>query len=162
VDITPFAGLLNDGAEHTVQARIAGGDAGFVSGHVLLYLDPGSAVVPGAVTRNTLAEQTAAPVVTNTLVQTSDDPPGRDTVYRLTGQVDTRSTRAFRIDGYVDTSRGRITSTVIQRNHFVNTQTYDVTSMTPGSFGDYDADFLQKVRLSSTVDLTARRMLGAV
>jgi hypothetical protein len=162
VDITPFAGVLNDGAEHTLETRIAGGDAGFVSGHVLLYLDKGSAVVPGAVTRNTLAGQPAAPVVTNTLTQTIDDPSGPYPIYHLTGQVDTRSIRAFRIDGYVDTSRGRITSTIIQTSRFVNTLTYDVTGTPPDPFDDYDADFLQKVRLSSTVDLTARRMLGAI
>jgi hypothetical protein len=159
VDLTPFAGLLNDGTEHTVQARMAGGAYGFVSGNLTLYLDKGRAVVPGAVTRNTLAAQPAAPAVTNGLVQTIDSSDG-PTFYHVTGQVSTRSTRAFRIEGYVDTSRGRITSTVIQSNRFANTLTYDVRSMMPDPFGDYDADFLQKVRLSSTVDRTSRRMLG--
>jgi hypothetical protein len=159
VDITPFAGVLNDGAEHSVEARTAGADSGFVSGHLVLYLDKGRAVVSGAVTRNTLAAQEAAPVVTNTLSQTTGT-IGPYPNYHLTGQVATRSTRAFRIDGYVDTSRGRIVSTVIQTSRFVNTLTYDVTSMTPNPFDDYDADFLQKVRMSSTVDRTARRTLG--
>jgi len=158
VDLTPFAGLLNNGAEHTVQATIVDADNGFVSGHLLLYVDKARAIVPGAVTRNTLAEST--PTVTDTLVQTSDM-VGSFLNHHLTGQVVTRSVRSFRIDGYVDTSRGRIASTVIQRNYFLNTNIYDVTSFDEvAPFEDYDADFGQKVRLTSSVDRTSRRTLG--
>jgi hypothetical protein len=158
VDLTPFAGLLNNGAEHTVEARIADADNGFVSGHLLLYLDKARAIVPGAVTRNTLVA--ASPTVTDTLTQTTNM-VGTYVNHHLTGNVVTRSVRDFRIEGYVDTSRGRITSTVQQRNYFLNTNIYDVTSFEDvGPFEDYDADFGQKVRLTSSVDRTSRRLLG--
>ena len=159
VDLTPFAGVLNNGAEHTVEARIVDAANGFVSGHLLLYLDRARTILPGAVTRNTLAEST--PTVTNTFNETTDM-VGPFVNHHLTGQVVTRSVRSFRIDGYVDTSRGRVTSTVLQRNYFLNTNTYDVTSFEDvAPFTDYDADFGQKVRLTSSVDRTSRRLLGA-
>jgi hypothetical protein len=65
--------------------------------------------------------------------------------------------RPFTIEGYVDSSRGRIRSTVIQRNYFLSTNTYDVMSFDEVSpFDDFDADFSQKVRLTSSVDRTTR------
>jgi hypothetical protein len=48
VDLTPFAGVLNNGAEHTVEARIVDAANGFVSGHLLLYLDRARTILPGA------------------------------------------------------------------------------------------------------------------
>ncbi|KGQ20574.1 Peptide-N(4)-(N-acetyl-beta-glucosaminyl)asparagine amidase [Lysobacter dokdonensis DS-58] len=159
VDLTPFAGLLNNGVEHVIEARIVGAGSGILGGNLLLYLDRGRAIVPGAVTRNTLVEST--PTVTDTLSQTTDM-VGSNVNHHLTGQVVTRSVRSFRIDGYVDTSRGRITSSVIQRNYFLDTNIYDVTSFEDiGPFDDYDADFGQKVRLTSSVDSTSRRLLGS-
>jgi Peptide N-acetyl-beta-D-glucosaminyl asparaginase amidase A len=157
IDLTPFAARLNDGAEHEVEVRVVGAENAFVSGHLMLYLDKGRTVVAGAVTRNTLVEST--PTVTDTLTETTGD---EGTSFRVTGQVVTRSVRPFTIEGYVDTSRGRIRSTVIQRNYFLNTVTYDVFTVgePPAPFNDYDSDFSQKVRLTSAVDRTSRSVLG--
>ena len=158
VDLTPFAGLLNNGAEHTVQARLLGVDSGLVSGHLVLYLDKARAIVPGAVTSNTLAEST--PTVTDTLVETTETNEGIVTRH-LVGDVITRSVRSFRIAGYVDTSRGRIVSTVQQRNYFVNRNIYDVLATgVVALWEDFDIDHDQKVRLTSSVDVTSRRVLG--
>ena len=159
VDLTPFAGLLNNGAEHEILARIVGG-SGNLSGSLLLDLDEGRSVVPGALTRNTLAAQTAAPVETAALNETTLSFDGMEARH-LTGTVTTRSTREYRIEGYVDTSRGRIRSFVYSNNRFLDTSTFDVTS-TPQTplFDFYFADYSQKVRLSSTVDRVSRRTLG--
>jgi hypothetical protein len=159
VDLTPFAGLLNNGAEHEITARIVGGGA-YVSGTLLFDLDEGRAIVPGAVTRNTLAAQPAAPEETVALNEESVI-VGELDARHLTGSVTTRSNREYRIEGYVDTSRGRISSFVYSNNRFLNTITYDVTSSpTTPLFDFYFADFGQKVRLSSTVDRVSRRTLG--
>lgn len=158
VDLTPFAGLLNNGAQHTVEARLPGVENGLVSGHLVLYVDRNRAIVPGAVTSNTLAEST--PTVTDTLVETTSSNEGTVTRH-LTGDLVTRSVRSFRISGYVDTSRGRIVSTVQQRNYFVNRNIFDVTaSGVVALWEDFDADHGQKVRLTSSVDVTSRRVLG--
>jgi hypothetical protein len=160
VDLTPFAGLLNNGVAHEITVRLVNG-SGYVSGTLLLDLDEGRAVVPGAVTRNTLASQVAAPVETVALNEQSVI-VGELDARHLTGTVTTRSNREYRIEGYVDTSRGRVQSFVYSNNRFLDTVTFDVTSspQTP-LFDFYFADYGQKVRLSSTVDRVSREPWAA-
>ena len=158
VDLTPYAGVLNNGAEHEVALHLRDADSAFVSGQLLLYTDPSRAIVPGAVTRNTLVESN--PTVTRAFTET-DNMVGPFLNHHLVGSVTTRSVRPFTIEGYVDSSRGRIRSTVIQRNYFLSTNTYDVMSFDEVSpFDDFDADFGQQVRLTSSVDRTTRSVLG--
>jgi hypothetical protein len=162
IDLTPFAGRLNNGAVHNITLRVAGVDDEqvFVGGQLILYTDHARAIVPGAVTGNTLGP--ASPAETNTLAQTNFTCTWDSTrlCHRLTGTVTTRARRDFRIDGYVDTSRGRIRSAVIQSNRFTNAVTWDVTG--PDTFFDeYDGSFQQGVRLASNVDRTSYRTLGS-
>jgi len=160
VDLTPFAGVLNDGATHTVQVRMVNeGSDVFVGGQLILYTDHGRAIVPGAVTGNTLVPVNWTE--DNTLAQTNFTPPGQSLQHHLTGSVTSRARRDFRIDGYVDTSRGRIRSTVIQSNRFTNVATWDVTGPDDTTEDGYFGSFLQSVRLSSNVDRTSRRTLGS-
>lgn len=158
VDLTPFAGRLNNGATHTIQLHVLNDSEVFVGGQLILYTDHGRAIVPGAVTANTLGP--ASPAETNTLVQTDFTPPFMGLTHHLTGTVTTRARRDFHIDGYVDTSRGRIRSTVIQSNRFTDAVTWDVTAPEDRS-DQYFGSFLQKVRLASNVDRTSRRTLGS-
>ncbi|UHQ18581.1 hypothetical protein LVB87_10240 [Lysobacter sp. KIS68-7] len=162
VDLTPFAGRLNNGAVHNVTVRIAGetSSQAFVGGQLILYTDHGRAVVPGAVTANSLAA--ASPTETNSLSQTNQGCAWAMSVlcHHLTGTVTTRARRDFRIDGYVDTSSGRIRSSVIQSNRFTNAVTWDVTGPDVQSDGTFTS-FLQRVRLSSNVDRTSYRTLGS-
>ena len=160
VDLTPFAGRLNNGASHTITMRVLNeeGNEVFVGGQLIVYTDHGRAIVPGAVTANTLAA--ANPVVTDGLSQTDTNTPDRGVISHLAGTVTTRARRDFRIDGYVDTSRGRIRSTVIQSNRFTNAVTWDITAPDDRS-DNYFGSFRQKVRLASNVDRTSRRTLGS-
>jgi hypothetical protein len=159
VDLTPFAGLLNNGVEHTVTLHLAGqaDNDVFVSGQLILYTDKGRSVVPGAVTGNTLAA--ANPTVDNGLVQTDFIFDNGAPYHYLSGTVTTRSRRDFHIDGYVDTSRGRVRSTVIQSTRFTNAVTWDITGADNVN-SDYFGSFSQNIRLSSNVDRTSRRTLG--
>lgn len=153
VDLTPFAARLNDGAPHTVSLVGVGGSfipPGFspaIEGKLLLYLDRGRAVVPGAVTRNTLAPLPATPSVSNTLARTGDI---------VQGTVTTRLQREFVIQGYVDTSRGRIYSTVAQTSRFANRQDLRVDGLTYPAWHGYR----QNIALQSTVGRVSRRVLG--
>jgi hypothetical protein len=154
VDLTPFAALLNDGNPHDILARVtnsANGGAA-ITGQLLLYLDKGREVVTGALTRNTLASQPSVPAISHTLTESGDT---------VQGDITTYLRREYNIDGYVDTSQGRVRSTVYQVSRFSNTQSLRVTG--PDEFPTnvpYEQDYAQKVRLSSTVDRVARRIRG--
>ncbi|HZH43119.1 MAG TPA: peptide-N4-asparagine amidase [Lysobacter sp.] len=159
VDLTPFAALLSDGAPHTVEAVVVAGEpagTAYVTGQLLLYLDRGRVQVTGAVTRNTLAAQPAAPNVRNELRRVEETVDGR---------IITTARRDYVIEGYVDTSRGRIHSRVWQSSRFANTQTFRVSGHDPATLwwdDPYKHDYLQTVRLSSTLDRGSRRTLRGV
>ncbi|MFF8289255.1 peptide-N4-asparagine amidase [Streptomyces sp. NPDC016309] len=99
-DLTPFAALLNDGRPHRVEVSVAGlpaGQAGWSTpANVLVWQDEGRAVVTGALTRH----QESAPV--NSPVYR----PG--TEHRL----DTAAAHRLTVAGYLDTSHGRVATTV--------------------------------------------------
>lgn len=114
VNLTPFAGLLSDGNPHTVSVSVFNDDSYFsMTASLLLYLDHGSTQVSGAVTQNTLTSP--SPVVTENLQGTST----------VTGTIGVTSNRQFTIAGYVNTSRGKVSTSVSQQQNFSGTQTID-------------------------------------
>jgi hypothetical protein len=154
VDLTPFAARLNDGAPHMIVARDAAGGNTVVTGQLLLYLDQGRSVVTGALTRNTLATLSAAPAISHTLAQSGDT---------VEGDITTFLRREYRIEGYVDTSHGRIQTNLQQVSRFANTQHLKVVGPNPFTLPrnvPYAQDYLQTVRLSNTVDRVSRRLRG--
>ncbi|MEU5311259.1 peptide-N4-asparagine amidase [Streptomyces sp. NPDC021562] len=100
-DLTPFAGLLNDGRPHRVGVSVAGvpeGRAGWSTPvNVLVWQDPHRARVTGGLTGTTASEPVNSSVYT----------PGTGE-YR----VDTDAGHRLTVSGYVDTSHGRVTTTV--------------------------------------------------
>lgn len=141
VDLTPFAAILNEAGSHRIALR----GLGPVDAQLLVYLDRGRARVGGAVTLNTLAGNPARPRVTDTLAT------ARNT---LDGQIDTRHDRSFRIRGYVDTSHGRLTTTVTQDSHFRDTQDFHLVGLQNARF------YRQHLRLQSSVDRHSRTLRG--
>ena len=117
VNLTPFAGLLSNGQPHTVSLSVYNADSYFsATASLLLYLDPGSTEVTGAVTQNTLTGP--SPVVTENLnVQPTF----------ITGTVKVASNRSFVISGYANTSKGKVTTKVSQTASFSNNQSFDIT-----------------------------------
>ncbi len=117
VNLTPFAGLLSDGQPHTVSLSVYNANNYFsATASVLLYTDPGSTQVTGAVTNNTLAPP--SPVVTENInVQPTF----------IQGTVDVTSKRSFAISGYVNTSHGKVSTTVAQTANFSSDQYFDIT-----------------------------------
>ncbi|EKX62658.1 peptide-N4-asparagine amidase [Streptomyces ipomoeae] len=99
-DLTPFAGLLNDGRPHRVEVSVVGvpeGQAGWSTPvNVLVWQDEKSEHVTGALTR----------VRAGDLANSSTYTPG--TEHRL----DTEGSHRLTVSGYVDTSHGRVTTTV--------------------------------------------------
>lgn len=101
-DLTPFAGLLNDGRPHRVDVSVAGvpeGRPGWSTPvNVLVWQDERRAHVPGALTVHEAGERTNSSAYT----------PGPGPEHR----VDTRGAHRLTVAGYVDTSHGRVATTV--------------------------------------------------
>ncbi|MFJ8649218.1 peptide-N4-asparagine amidase [Streptomyces sp. NPDC093546] len=99
-DLTPFAALLNDGRPHRIEVTVAGVPAGApgwsTPTNLLLWQDEGREVVTGALTRH----DTGAPD------NSTAYKPGRE--HRLT----TEAAHRLILAGYLDTSHGRVPTTV--------------------------------------------------
>lgn len=122
VDLTPFAGVLSNGQQHTVALNVFNANGYFsATATLLLYLDHGSQQVTGEVTANTIG---SAPNPTiNENIQT-------DASGNITGTVTTVSSREFSVAGFVNTSHGRIATQVNQTVNFNNVQNFAITATT--------------------------------
>ncbi|MFF5449468.1 peptide-N4-asparagine amidase [Streptomyces sp. NPDC012888] len=103
-DLTPFAALLNDGRPHRVEVSVAGvpeGRPGWSAPvNLLLWLDAGRSVVTGALTRHEEGDPANS---------------SRHTPPSSTGgehRVDSAAGHRLTVAGHLDTSHGRITTTV--------------------------------------------------
>lgn len=116
MDLTPFAGALADGKPHTVSVRILDPPDFFsIAAALLVYQDPRIAHTGGAVTRDTLADASIRPAVDSTLAAAANG---------TTGDVSTRADSHYVIEGYVDTSAGRVQSRVETSIGFGNVQQF--------------------------------------
>ena len=118
VDLTPFASVLSNGQPHTVSLSVFNANNYFsATASLLLYLDAGSTQVTGSLTKNTLTAA-PSPVVTENLKVGNS----------ITGSVRVASHRSYVLSGYVNTSHGKITTTVSQSLSFVNGQSFNITN----------------------------------
>ncbi len=119
VDLTPFAGVLSNGQQHTVAVSVFNAHSYFLAaGNILLYLDQGAGSVTGDIESDTLSAE-PVPTVTENL---KNPAPGT-----YTGTITVSSMRDFVITGYANTSHGRVETTVEQHLDFVNTQQMNET-----------------------------------
>lgn len=109
-DLTPFAGILNDGRPHRVEVAVVGvpeGQPGWSTPvNVLVWQDAKSARVTGKLTTFQNGD----------LANSSTYAPGSE------HRVDTEGDHRLTVAGYVDTSHGRVTTTV--RRSLANTSTH--------------------------------------
>lgn len=114
VNLTPFAALLSDGNEHTISLTVFDQNYYFSeAASLLLYLDKGSKQVTGELTKDTLTAP--SPVVTEKLKGTST----------VTGSIGVTQDRDFTIVGYVNTSHGKVSTSISQQQKFSSTSTID-------------------------------------
>jgi hypothetical protein len=107
IDVTPFVGRLVDGRSHDVALTVANiGDTWNLAANLLLWTDHGAATTSGALTSDTVA-----PTATQTETNTG----------ALTTTV--TATRDWSTSGFVNTSAGRIRTTVTQHVAFRNADT---------------------------------------
>jgi hypothetical protein len=134
VDLTPFAGMLSDGGTHTVAVSVYNANSYFLAtANLLAYEDHGTAKVTGGLIRNTLS---MAPTPT----VNEDITAGAGPTY--TGTVTVGSNRSFEISGYVNTSHGRVETTLNQTVDFISKQEFDVNANTD----------MQNAQQSTTLD----------
>jgi hypothetical protein len=144
VDLTPFAGVLSDGKVHTLAISVFNANGYFsVTGNLLLYLDHAATKVSGSVLSDNLSAQPLPEVVENVIV---------DSAGNASGPVTVTSTRNYSISGYVDTSHGRVETTVSQRIRFSNTQTFSINTTT----------YVQDLEQSTTIDSQTTTRRGAL
>lgn len=122
VDLTPFAGLLSDGNSHTIGISVFNANHYFLAtANLLAYTDRYKQQVTGGIISNTLS-MAPSPVVSEN-ISTNSGPT-------YTGTISVTSNRRFTIRGYVNTSHGRVETTVDQTIGFTNNQQFNVSSTT--------------------------------
>jgi Peptide N-acetyl-beta-D-glucosaminyl asparaginase amidase A len=141
VDLTPFAGLLSDGNPHTVALSVFNDDSYFAeTASLLLFLDKGSAQVTGAIVKNTLTPP--SPLVEEHLHGTST----------VKGTIGVKSDRTFTIAGYVNTSHGKVSTSIEQHQDFASTQKINFDTV---NFTVLDQNTDVKNRVSSTTTVSS-------
>ncbi len=135
VDLTPFAGVLSNGQQHTVAVSVYNVDQYFsATATLLLYQDSGSSQVTGAVTENTIGQpdpNIVENISTNGTISW--------------GTLSVTSSRGFTLEGFANTSHGRVDTKVVQSVDFSNGQKYYVRL--DGSV--YDQSVRQTTSISS-------------
>ena len=113
VDLTPFAGLINDGKPHRIALHVTGVHRYFnVMGTLMAWLDPAQSVVSGALTLNQLrpAEQS----ISGRMRLVGEDDVVGNAIVTARGDES--------VAGYVQTSRGRIETHLRYDWRFANRQ----------------------------------------
>ena len=114
VDLTPFAGLLSNGQPHTVAISVFNADSSFSdTANLLLFTDHHAKKVTGGILSNNLAAE-PSPVITEKITTGAGG--------SFSGPVVVTSKRNFSITGYVNTSHGRVETTVSQNMDFSSNQ----------------------------------------
>jgi Peptide N-acetyl-beta-D-glucosaminyl asparaginase amidase A len=143
VDLTPFAGLLADGQQHTVALNVFNADSYFAAtATLLLYTDPGSERVTGGVLRDDLASEPTPKVTESVTVESNGD---------ANGSVIVACERQYEITGYVKTSHGIVETTVKQASSFKNSQNFTINATT----------YIQDLSQSTTVQAATITRTGS-
>ena len=120
VDLTPFAGLLSNGKPHTVSVSVFNAFSGFdLASNLLLFTDPHSSTVTGGITMDTLSS--TPPEQVEAYLGTAADGT-------VSGPINIYSARDWTVSGYVQTSHGRVDTTIQASDTFKNNQSEDVSA----------------------------------
>jgi hypothetical protein len=139
VNLTPFAALLSDGKPHTVAMSVFDDDDYFsITGSLLLFLDKGSKQITGELTKDTLTSPN--PVATEKLQGTTS----------VTGTIGVAQNRDFTISGYVNTSHGRVETSISQQQKFSSTTGIDF-NLSTGDPLDQNTSLQNSVSTTTTV-----------
>jgi hypothetical protein len=117
-DLSPFAGVLSNGAPHTIATSVFNANSYFsATGALRLFLDKGVTQVSGGITRDTLAMP--KPLVDQRITTVSGV---------SSGTIKTSDEHDFTIVGTVTGSAGTTVNSVTQTTHFTNAQRLSVSA----------------------------------
>jgi Peptide N-acetyl-beta-D-glucosaminyl asparaginase amidase A len=137
LDLTPFAGLLNDGQPHTIALSVFNNNDYFrLSATLFLHLDRFSDHVTGALVKNTTGAG-PTPVIQENIVTTGGFPGGT---------INTQSSRQYVIEGYIFTSHGLVDTTVTQKVDFSNFQQFTISA----------SQYVQDINQNTVLDTTTK------
>ena len=137
IDLSPFASILSNGKAHKISIRVSHVYHYFaVTGTLLVFQDSGSSAVTGALTADTIQPAPHPPIAVH-IKDGKHGPNGTVEVGNFTRYVD--------IEGYVNTSHGKVDTLVSQQSYFDNVQQYSDTATSSA------LDITQNTRLNSTV-----------
>jgi hypothetical protein len=143
VDITPFAALLSNGSPHTVALSVFNNDTYWsTTASLLLFLDKGTTQITGSITENSLIGP--SPVVTEKLNGTKT----------VTGTIGVQSARSFTIAGYVNTSHGKVSTSISEQQNFSSTEGVDFDTVN-FTVIDQNTSLNNSVTSTTTVSSTA-------
>jgi len=142
VDLTPFAAILSNGSQHTVSVSVVNSDNGFsTTGNLLLYLDHGSSQVTGALVSDTTSALPSQNIIDNVKFSNGN----------ANGPLTTTGSHLVAVDGYVNTSQGRIETRVTQSISFANNQQFAI-SFPNGGLSDVQ-DVNQDTKITSNTSI---------
>jgi hypothetical protein len=145
VNLTPFAALLDDGNPHTITVNVFNNGNYFAAnGALLVFLDHGSSQVTGGLVGDATSLYPSPSVKENLTTNAQGV---------TTGTVSVTSTHPVSIDGYVNTSQGRIETKVQQTVSFSNVQTVEIGPTV------YDQSIVQGTSVASST-MTQHRGAG--
>jgi len=144
VNLTPFAGVLSDGAAHTVGISVFNANSFFLAtANLLVFTDAHAQRTNGGLLSDTLAAA-PTPVVSENL--------NTDSSGNITGTVGVSSARNYSIAGWVTTSHGRVETTVDATEHFSNNQKFTING----------TQFIQDITQGTTMDVSTTSKQGAL
>ncbi|MDR6532809.1 hypothetical protein J2800_003569 [Caulobacter rhizosphaerae] len=115
IDLTPFAGLVNDGRPHRIEVAVPGvRNYYLVTASLLAWRDAGASSTRGRLLHNTLAGPR----------ETTDARHVQVGEQGLNGRIDTRLAQKGEIAGVLQTSHGEVTTSVRYAMSFSNRQSY--------------------------------------
>ncbi len=142
VDLTPFASILSNGSQHTVSVSVVNSDYGFsTTGNLLLYLDHGSTQVTGALVSDSTSALPSQNIINNVKFSNGN----------ANGPLTTDGSHSVAVDGYVDTSQGRIETRITQSISFANTSQFAIT-FPNGGLSDIQ-DINQDTKITSNTNI---------
>ncbi|KAI9279049.1 peptide N-acetyl-beta-D-glucosaminyl asparaginase amidase A-domain-containing protein [Umbelopsis sp. AD052] len=99
IDVSPFVGLMVDGKQHTIKFQVVNAESFWlIDGNLHLWLDKDSHQTSGAVTSANISPNATLSV-------------HEDVQKNLDAVITVKGSRSVHVEGYVDTSQGRIINT---------------------------------------------------
>lgn len=145
IDLTPFAGLFDDGHAHRIAVRVLGANNFFnVAANLMIDQDHAQVILHGSLLEDTLpaVEPAGLRVAANLY---------RGPLGATVGTINTSILQNYRIRGLLDTRQGKLLSTVETTVRFVNRKRF---------WQSAPRDYIEQINQQSVIVSAIHRQLG--